>query len=109
MEHRNIPEDGLHEPKGVSLAPSSRVYRSDGSGSGEWSQVDANTLSGGITNATEAGRIVLTDEGGSFVSEEAISSDLVEYEEENLSVVIQELKNRIESLESRVDALENPE
>ena len=36
IEHKNIPESGLHEPKGVSLASSGEVYVADGVGSGNW-------------------------------------------------------------------------
>jgi hypothetical protein len=36
IEHKDIPEDGLHEPKGVSTASLNQAYISDGSGSGSW-------------------------------------------------------------------------
>lgn len=35
-EHKNIPDDGLHEPKGVANAAANQTYVSDGSGSGTW-------------------------------------------------------------------------
>lgn len=35
-EHRDIPDDGLHEPKGVASAAANQTYVSDGSGSGTW-------------------------------------------------------------------------
>lgn len=69
VEHRNIPESGLHEPKGASTAASDRVYRSDGGGSGSWSKVDANTLQGAITNSAEANLRVVTDGEGGFSTE----------------------------------------
>lgn len=37
IEHKNIAEAGLHEPKGVSVATSGQVYIADGAGSGVWS------------------------------------------------------------------------
>jgi hypothetical protein len=36
MEHANIPEAGLHEPKGVSTAAAGTAYIADGAGSGTW-------------------------------------------------------------------------
>lgn len=36
MDHANIPEAGLHEPKGVSTATAGTVYVADGAGSGSW-------------------------------------------------------------------------
>lgn len=64
IEHRNLPESGLHEPKGVSGAPSKRVYRSNGTGSGSWAQVDSDTLAGTINNASAEGLGVVTDGAG---------------------------------------------
>ena len=69
IEHRNIPESGLHEPKGVSTAASKRVYRSDGAGSGAWLQVDSDTLQGTINNSTPAGRRIVADGSGGFDAE----------------------------------------
>lgn len=36
IEHKDIPEAGLHEPKGASTATAKTVYSSDGAGSGVW-------------------------------------------------------------------------
>ena len=36
IQHKNIAEADLHEPKGVSTAPANKVYVSNGSGSGSW-------------------------------------------------------------------------
>tara|TARA_Y100001973_G_scaffold106665_1_gene186291 strand:+ start:12838 stop:13506 length:669 start_codon:yes stop_codon:yes gene_type:complete len=69
VEHRDLPESGLHEPKGASLAASDRVYISDGAGSGTWAKVDADTLQGVISNATAAGLRVVTDGSGGFTTE----------------------------------------
>lgn len=69
VEHRNIPEDGLHEPKGISAAASNRVYISDGTGTGAWSLVDANAIKGTINNTQEAGLRLVTDGSGGFSAE----------------------------------------
>lgn len=42
IEHKNIQEAGLHEPKGVSTATTNQVYIADGAGSGVWSNALAN-------------------------------------------------------------------
>lgn len=39
IQHRDIPESGLHEPKGVSTAANGTVYVADGVGSGSWEEV----------------------------------------------------------------------
>lgn len=69
IEHRDLPESGLHEPKGVSLAASNRVYISDGAGSGAWSLVDADALQGTINNGAAAGLRLITDGSGGLSTE----------------------------------------
>lgn len=39
IEHKNIPEANLHEPKGVSVATAGRAYISNGAGSGSWKPI----------------------------------------------------------------------
>ena len=36
VQHKDIPEDELHEPKGVSTAANGTVYTANGVGSGSW-------------------------------------------------------------------------
>lgn len=36
IQHKNIQEADLHEPKGVSTASLGKVYTADGAGSGDW-------------------------------------------------------------------------
>lgn len=45
IEHRDIPEEGLHEPKGASTASEGHVYVSNGAGSGEWKIPNADPTS----------------------------------------------------------------
>jgi hypothetical protein len=68
IEHKNIPEDGLHEPKGASTAASDRVYVSDGEGSGSWGKVSSGVLQGTVSSS-EAGLRVVTDGAGGFDTE----------------------------------------
>ena len=42
IEHRDIQEAGLHEPKGVSTATLGQAYIADGSGSGNWTTAALN-------------------------------------------------------------------
>lgn len=37
VEHVNIPDGEIHEPKGISTAALGKVYVADGAGSGSWS------------------------------------------------------------------------
>lgn len=36
VEHANITDPNVHEPKGVSTATAGQIYIADGSGSGDW-------------------------------------------------------------------------
>lgn len=69
MEHINIPEGQIHEPKGVTLSAANRVYIANGAGSGSWQQVDADALQGVISNAVAGGLRVVTDGSGGFTTE----------------------------------------
>ena len=42
VQHKDIPNDGLHEPKGASTASIGQMYISDGAGSGSWANSLAN-------------------------------------------------------------------
>ena len=39
VEHKNIVDPNVHEPKGISTAPSGTAYLANGSGSGSWQKV----------------------------------------------------------------------
>ena len=43
INHKDLPETSLHEPKGVSTASVGTVYVSDGAGSGSWVQAPYTT------------------------------------------------------------------
>lgn len=43
--HRDLPDNQLHEPKGVAGASANTVYQADGAGSGSWSLPDAADIS----------------------------------------------------------------
>lgn len=62
IQHRNITDPNIHEPKGVKFAAQNTAYIADGSGSGAWKEILLPgfsvsseslivTLSGGMTGA----------------------------------------------------------
>lgn len=59
IQHRDIPEAQLHEPKGVSTASAGDAYIANGSGSGSWATADA--LGSG---AAAAGSLLISDGSG---------------------------------------------
>jgi hypothetical protein len=44
IQHADIPDAQLHEPKGAAGASANTVYVADGAGSGTWQKVDENSL-----------------------------------------------------------------
>ena len=66
IEHNILTGVDLHEPKGVSTAGASTVYRATGSGSGSWSKVETTMLSG-VTSYGAAGALIVSDGSGGFV------------------------------------------
>lgn len=59
VQHKDIPEAQLHEPKGASTANAGDTYIANGSGSGSWATADA--LGSG---AALAGQILIADGSG---------------------------------------------
>lgn len=57
-EHRLIPDNERHEPKGISTASAGQVYRSNGSASGAWKD-DVVCISGVIDDVSTAGFILI--------------------------------------------------
>lgn len=44
VEHSTLTDPNIHEPKGVSTASVGFVYKADGSGSGKWGRVEADSI-----------------------------------------------------------------
>lgn len=59
MEHKNIPNEGLHEPKDIVFAAPGDVYNADGNGSGTWGP----PVPRGIATAQQ-GQVYVSDGGG---------------------------------------------
>lgn len=63
IQHRLISDPEIHEPKGISTAPSNTVYHANGTGSGLWKAVDKNSL--GIAGSS-VGDYVTIGNGDTF-------------------------------------------
>jgi hypothetical protein len=58
IEHRNIPDNERHEPKGISTAIAGQVYRSNGAASGVWKD-EIISLSGVIADVSTPSSILI--------------------------------------------------
>lgn len=66
MQHKNIPEAQLHEPKGISTALAKKAYISNGAGSGSWEDIDSTMLQGLAGDAGIANKKFLTNGTNGF-------------------------------------------
>lgn len=67
IQHKNIPNAQLHEPKDISTAATNTYYRSNGAGSGTWNKIssaDMQSLSG---DAGQSGKKLITDGANGFI------------------------------------------
>ena len=72
IEHKNITDPDLHEPKGVNSAVIHTVYKANGAGSGTWSKVPVQGLQGLTGNGTSR-QMILADGAGGFNLTNAIA------------------------------------
>lgn len=61
VQHKDIPEVQLHEPKGVSTALAGTLYVASGSGSGTWRKLGTDVIKGMSGDLGVAGRRVVSD------------------------------------------------
>lgn len=66
VQHKNIPDAELHEPKGVASATANTTYFANGSGSGTWKKVGSETLLGLSGDGGNANRRLLTTGSNGF-------------------------------------------
>lgn len=59
IQHKDIPDTNLHEPKGVATAAAGDIYVADGLGSGTWATLGAVGSGSGV-----AGSIAIADGSG---------------------------------------------
>jgi hypothetical protein len=65
IEHKNITDPNIHEPKGVNTAAGNTVYVATGSGSGTWVKLPIQALSGLVGDGV-AGQSLLSTGLGTF-------------------------------------------
>lgn len=79
ISHKDIPEDGLHEPKGASTAVSGTVPVSDGGGATVWEppqlEGQAVAVDGSSPVADGAGGIAWVQTGGGLFGEMSFNSN----------------------------------
>lgn len=66
IQHSNITDPQIHEPKGAAGASPNTVYVADGSGSGAWSRIDPSHLKNNSVNFSEQSRHVVVNSSGGF-------------------------------------------
>ena len=66
IEHKDIADPDIHEPKGIAAASANRVYVADGAGSCTWDLVDSSALKGLSGDAAVANKILVTDGSNGF-------------------------------------------
>lgn len=68
IQHRNIPDAELHEPKGIVSAPANNFYRSNGAGSGAWGKLKSSDLTGIAGDSGSANLKFISDGANGFVA-----------------------------------------
>lgn len=61
IQHRLIPDNELHEPKGALSAALNTSYHATGAGSGVWKKADANSISGLTSDGGSSNKKILTN------------------------------------------------
>lgn len=66
VQHKNIPDAQLHEPKGIAATASNNVYVADGAGGGTWKRIGSDALAGLSGDAGVAGKKVVSNGTNGF-------------------------------------------
>lgn len=66
IQHKDIIEANLHEPKGVSIAALGTSYVADGIGSGVWKKTGSANLAGLSGDGGISDKVVMSDGAGGF-------------------------------------------
>lgn len=66
IQHKDIPEGQIHEPKGISLAANRQVYVANGSGSGDWAKVKSENLEGLTGDGGSNNQLLVTNGSNGF-------------------------------------------
>lgn len=59
LQHSELPDNLLHEPKGASTAAEDTLYVANGAGSGEFKKVPVNSLDITVPSVTESSTTVI--------------------------------------------------
>jgi hypothetical protein len=78
IEHSNISDPNLHEPKGVSTAASDTLYVGNGAGSGDWKKLPITALEGVVGDGVE-GQVITSNGAGGFAYKWATAYGYVYY------------------------------
>lgn len=65
IQHASIADPNIHEPKGVNVAAANTSYLANGAGSGSWSKITTQGMSGISGNGT-ANQVLIVDGSGAF-------------------------------------------
>lgn len=68
IQHKDIPDAQLHEPKGIVSAPASTFYRSNGAGSGGWGKLKSSDLTGIAGDSGSSNLKFVSDGSNGFVT-----------------------------------------
>lgn len=79
MQHKDIPDAQLHEPKGINTAAANKVYKANGAGSGVWDSVDSTMLQGVSGDGGVIGKKLLSNgaNGFSYLTDAAYASQTI--------------------------------
>lgn len=76
IEHSDIVDPFIHEPKGASTANAGEVYVADGAGSGDWDVKETYGAFNAINTQTGSYTLVLADQGKLVEMNVASANDL---------------------------------
>lgn len=89
IQHRDIPEAQLHEPKGASTAPIGTSYVSNGAGTGTWRKIGSDILAGLAGDAGVVGKRLVSNgtNGFSLVTDAAYGTAIITTNTTNFTTV----------------------
>jgi len=73
VQHANLPNAELHEPKGVSAASANTVYVANGAGSGTWQKISTSEIDSTFKNTNKVVLNVHHDDLSSAISHFVVS------------------------------------
>lgn len=79
IQHKDIPDAQLHEPKGIVSSAANKVYVANGAGSGTWKQIDSTAIQGLTGDGGVSGKKMVSNgtNGFSLVSDGVFGSMVI--------------------------------